>query len=71
MPCFDGGAYDPPVNEQLRAKCDKLTRMLCEVMGKVSADIPRGHFSDEVWDWWREHREFDSKRAKKPKRKRR
>ena len=64
MPCRD---YDTDyVNNELSAKCDKLTRMLCETLSKIEslnnfADT-KLILSEETMDWWNKHKEADKKR---------
>jgi hypothetical protein len=66
MPC-----YDPRVDEdnrENRVKVQKLTRLLCESMKlHESCGTSRSNFSQELWDWWRDHQKVDEKRKEREK----
>jgi hypothetical protein len=59
MPCRDDGGFGYDNHNACQDKIDKLTRMLCEVLGTLSST---SHYSTEVQEWWAKHREFDKKR---------
>jgi len=62
MPCRDetSGQYYERIVVDTR-KVDKLTRMLCAVMGSLSpAQV--SSCSQETRDWWKEHQEMDRRR---------
>ena len=66
MPCYD---YDTHyVSNELSAKCDKLTRMLCETLrelesrGDKDTDYMKNFLSKETIEWWQKHTEADAKR---------
>lgn len=66
MPCRD---YRDLLADQLtdsEKKVDKLTRMLCEICGKVAThnynSTPAFELSEELRLWWKVHKEQDDKR---------
>lgn len=66
MPCYDHD--DRFYNQELSAKCDKLTRMLCETLrelesrGDKDTDYMKNFLSKETIEWWDKHKEADVKR---------
>lgn len=61
MPCFDPDA-DRYASEELRKRCDKLTRLLCEACKLV--DLGKlGRSSPELRAWWQQHQAWDKKRG--------
>jgi hypothetical protein len=77
MPCIydDDGESD----RQQRAELDKLTRMLCTVLGSLEEldqdkAFGKGWLWDrvigtkEIEDWWKKHKEKDRKREEENKR---
>lgn len=66
MPCSDSQAYE---DEAIKAKIDKLTRLLCRacyLVSELAGDIPA---DGELRDWYRDHclrdRAFASKSEQK------
>lgn len=74
MPCRDDGptpeelVHSRKVNGQFLAeqqeKRDKLTRMLCEAMSLLD-DSNVDAWSEELFNWWTEHKEADRRRAER------
>jgi hypothetical protein len=56
MPC-DSGGY---CGDSLRPELDKVTRLLCEVLGSLPSDR---HLSLEVRAWWEQHQAEDRRKA--------
>ena len=66
MPCMDDGRRDyydlVQAQAKAQAKIDKLTRLLCEVMGMIG-DPKEGYpLSHEVLAWWEDHQKADRAR---------
>ena len=62
MPCYDGRGAES--DRRAHEKVDKLTRLLCEAMGYL--DLRNlGDGSEELRDWWAEHKEWDRIRESK------
>lgn len=75
MPCRSDYEYSVTDEEYDRVfeECNKLTRMLCEVMKLYDIyenDVPFT-ISKELEEWWTKHKEIDAKReaAEKAKQK--
>lgn len=64
MPCYDSRNDASYLNRELQDKCNRLTRLLCEVMSDNSNIVA----SVELQIWWRKHQEIDRQRVLKEKR---
>lgn len=78
MPCRDymddvRSGPDPQV-EELKARCDKLSRIACKALEHIEQSEDGLEFlilSDpEIRDWWSAHKEADRKAAEEHERKR-
>ena len=48
-----------------RRELDKVTRLLCEIVGEIEGD---GYtFNKEVTEWWEKHKKLDALREKEEK----
>lgn len=55
-------------NAELKKRCDKLTRLLCEACETVEATAAMDvTFSKELQKWWDSHQQQDKKRQAKEK----
>jgi hypothetical protein len=65
MPCSDQNWGPSSLDSDLRAirelsqRNDKLARLLCYLCGKAEGKV---QFTEELTQWWRDHKEFDEKR---------
>ena len=76
MPCYDSRRdyHDSGESwiaraERLQERCDLLARLLCNAMkalGSARYGMTNAE-ARELDDWWKEHQEFDRKRAKEKK----
>lgn len=71
MPCRDWegvaeSGYSSSEYHALQHRCDKLARMLCEVMTHCCGKglIDAGVFSKETQEWWIKHQEDDRNNRK-------
>lgn len=68
MPCTDGGPsiFDVRQVNDLQAKVDKLTDMLCRVMVHVEdANLLDSIAPMDVHEWWRAHKQVDVRRLER------
>ena len=68
MPCYDSRSEPSYVRaeakREFQADLNKLTRLLCEVMTVIDeADMELNvNPSDELYEWWKEHKKLDKAR---------
>jgi len=73
MPCYDD--REPTYREEiklarlefefanLQKRNDKLARLLCEICNKIEDSAVDVKFSNELAQWWEEHKELDRARG--------
>ena len=68
MPCYDPHVRLPNgeyiLKDDMGKYLDKMTRMLCEACQRLDRD-DEFKWSEELCDWWWEHKEWDRKRKLK------
>lgn len=67
MPCRTDPADYYSAGSVARLEIDKLTRMLCEVLGIWEGK--HGPLSHETYAWWENHKIWDKERKKKERQK--
>ena len=68
MPCMSyedcGLGPDPRRLDEAKKEADKLTQMLCYLMGELTEDGIVGRYKNpSLEDWWRRHKEKDNERV--------
>jgi len=58
MPCYDPETTEGP--PRMRAKIHNLTKLLCELCGKVDKAKVKIEVSQYLHDWWEHHKEVDA-----------
>ena len=61
MPCYDERSSPEYIYKESTAKIDKLTRMLCTVLGSLPSTQVKS-LNKEINDWWVKHQEWDRRR---------
>ena len=65
MPCRDDGYEQQEAVEQAQ-RHNRVTRILCELMGQLEATgILTDYSSNDGHSWWEEHKEIDRQRKER------
>ena len=60
MPCLDGGPTESEMHRLTKSKLDDVTRMLCELCGKLEKKKGgKKLFTPELAEWWKAHKAAD------------
>lgn len=63
MPCSDGGYYDSLARETQQARLDLTTRIACEYLSGLEAELKP--IPEYAAHWWRQHKIEDAERAER------